>query len=1004
MLNPLASPFAPSLASNAYFNRNACPIQSAILRLRKCGAHTRDIERIKPLLTEWFTTSTLNGTLKKWEEYNSGESESERVQNTPMTFILYNVEALNARHLEVTELAHQTEASFVICTEIGELGHHQQITNYNMFYEKGTNKNGGVAIGVGKHLKAAKLETNIENTLAVDIFGLNEPLRVIGIYWPEKQKRSLDDILPFITKNTLIAGDFNAAVQEWNSPSTDNRGKLVKNWSEHNYLKYIGGTFNSSKRSLRNIDYTLANFEGIKGETLNFGTSDHWPLVYKSELICLSNINKFSISDWKTYELFLCLMQEFWMTQLEYSGALEWYKTYIRFLTALKNRLTRWEEKDMWRPALPQEILRKLKELRKIKNRFQHQHLEEDRIEIRQRTRSINSEIWEYRSNRWNQFLATIQKNHMKSSTQFWRNVSRIYKPATTPFNKLKDGNRFLISRKEITDELADHYKKLYSPPIMDLNSIHDQSINREYNQIAQELSLCNIKIRTTNTTEVKKYIRELKPKKSAGIDTVSNFMIKKLPPAYIECLTKCFNIWLDNHSYPEVWKVAKIITLNKLKAGIPNCEQTRPISLLATHSKIYEKIMLDRIKNWSESNNIIPKEQSGFRKGCLLQTRVLSILQEVKNNLAGNVPTLGIYVDYKKAYDLVWHEGLIVKLYRMQVPMQLLKILLEWLKGRKAYISFGSNKSELFSLPVGLPQGSSLSPYIFIMYHADITNSIRAFSTHIFADDLCTLITPPIHTEVKEMVKFINSVGSEICQNLYNYSIKWKQPINIDKTVVQIFHSQVKTPQVEIKMNNCKLDTVRSFKYLGVTWSDKLSLKPTVLSCMEKVQKSYVKLKWLQKNKEMSTKVLRTCFFAYSFPFFTWLFPLFPLLPNSLQNQVRRKYRVGIRLIHRCPFTNSEELLRVTKEVPLEQYICRYLKKRLANAHKTDLGSSMFYEDVFMWEHITQNADITKRRSQSLKIGHFYRNKRVKSMLEKHQSDILTWMEFEDQHDTTPN
>ncbi len=115
----------------------------------------------------------------------------------------------------------------------------------------------------------------------------------------------------------------------------------------------------------------------------------------------------------------------------------------------------------------------------------------------------------------------------------------------------------------------------------------------------------------------------------------------------------------------------------------MPGCEQTRPISLLSTHSKIYEKIQLNRVKEWAETNKIIPPEQSGFRKGCLLQTRVLSIYQEVKNNLAGNVPTLGIYVDYKKAYDLVWHMGLIVKLFRMQIPLELLKILVSWLTDR---------------------------------------------------------------------------------------------------------------------------------------------------------------------------------------------------------------------------------------------------------------------------------------------------------------------------------
>ena len=70
--------------------------------------------------------------------------------------------------------------------------------------------------------------------------------------------------------------------------------------------------------------------------------------------------------------------------------------------------------------------------------------------------------------------------------------------------------------------------------------------------------------------------------------------MIKRLPPSYIECLVNCFNQWLSECKYPDVWKLAKIVTLNKLKAGVPKCDETRPIFLLATHSKLFEKLILN--------------------------------------------------------------------------------------------------------------------------------------------------------------------------------------------------------------------------------------------------------------------------------------------------------------------------------------------------------------------------------------------------------------------------
>ena len=100
-----------------------------------------------------------------------------------------------------------------------------------------------------------------------------------------------------------------------------------------------------------------------------------------------------------------------------------------------------------------------------------------------------------------------------------------------------------------------------------------------------------------------------LEPKTSAGFDLVSNLMIKKLPPSYSDCLAKCFNIWLRECRYPAEWKLARIVILNKLKSGVPKCDQIRPIVLLATHSKLFEKVLLQRIMYWAESNHLVPVE-----------------------------------------------------------------------------------------------------------------------------------------------------------------------------------------------------------------------------------------------------------------------------------------------------------------------------------------------------------------------------------------------------------
>jgi hypothetical protein len=403
-------------------------------------------------------------------------------------------------------------------------------------------------------------------------------------------------------------------------------------------------------------------------------------------------------------------------------------------------------------------------------------------------SREIKNEIGKYKATQWHKFLATIQQTHDNKDKMFWSYLSRIYKARALPFYKLLSGNKVLSERNDITKELHKYYREQFEEPLIDFSNPDEVEIVNECNEILKIISNSKEQMEKTSIGEIRRLIRSLKPKKSAGFDQISNFMIKKLPMSYIECLVVCFNQWLKECRYPEEWKLAKIVTLNKLKAGVPKCDQTRPISLLATHSKLFEKLVLNRVRYWAETNHIVPVEQSGFRPRCLLPTRVLSIFQEVKNSMAANIPTLAIYVDYQKAYDRVWHAALLTKLWRLGISTSILKMLVSWLKDRKAYVIFGDKSSEVFRINIGLPQGSSLSPYLFIVFHCDLVHAIGAHSGHIFADDLCVLIKPPLSAKLTPMIEYLGKEGTKICNQIFEYPKRWRQPINISKTVAQLF------------------------------------------------------------------------------------------------------------------------------------------------------------------------------------------------------------------------
>lgn len=155
------------------------------------------------------------------------------------------------------------------------------------------------------------------------------------------------------------------------------------------------------------------------------------------------------------------------------------------------------------------------------------------------------------------------------------------------------------------------------------------------------------------------------------------------------------------------------------------------------------------------------------------------------------------------------------------------------WLKSRKAYAVFGEKVSKIFDINIGVPQGSSLSQYVFIVFHCDIINCLGAHSGHLFSDDLSVLIRSSITKSLTPMIQYLEKEGTRICNLAYAPSKKWKQSINISKTVVQVFHTQVKIPAVNVMMNGEKVQVIKEFKYLSFTWTDRLSLKPTIEKCV---------------------------------------------------------------------------------------------------------------------------------------------------------------------------
>ena len=119
--------------------------------------------------------------------------------------------------------------------------------------------------------------------------------------------------------------------------------------------------------------------------------------------------------------------------------------------------------------------------------------------------------------------------------------------------------------------------------------------------------------------------------------------------------------------------------------------------------------------------------------------------LEDVYTFLSNSSPTSTLFVDFKSAFDMLWHDGCADKFRQMEIPISFTKWIKAWLVNRRGYIEINSKRSRWFSIGKGDPQGSPLTPTVFITYHADMSNFLSWSSSHLLADDLAAIVAGQI-------------------------------------------------------------------------------------------------------------------------------------------------------------------------------------------------------------------------------------------------------------------
>ena len=195
---------------------------------------------------------------------------------------------------------------------------------------------------------------------------------------------------------------------------------------------------------------------------------------------------------------------------------------------------------------------------------------------------------------------------------------------------------------------------------------------------------------------------------------------------------------------FPSEWKKANIVPIHK-KGDKQTLENYRPVSLLPICEKILEGLMFNEMFNFFIEKKLILSNQSGFKLGDSCINQLLSITHEIYESFDVGLEVRSVFLDISKAFDKVWHDGIIYKLTQNGISGNLVN-LEDFLKERKQRVVLNGQVSTWKNINAGVPQGSILGPLLFLIYINDLTEGLTT-NVKRFADDtslfsVVTLIT----------------------------------------------------------------------------------------------------------------------------------------------------------------------------------------------------------------------------------------------------------------------
>ena len=299
------------------------------------------------------------------------------------------------------------------------------------------------------------------------------------------------------------------------------------------------------------------------------------------------------------------------------------------------------------------------------------------------------------------------------------------------------------------------------------------------------------------NENGVLTQLEKINVNKSTGPDGLSPHILKMLATVITPNLTKLYKLSLNSGKNPLDWRLQFITPIlkpgkNKLEPG-----SYRPISITSICCKILEHIIYSETMKHFEKHDILSDLQHGYRNRCSTETQLLKVVNHFAESLENNSQTDSIFLDFSRAFDVVPHERLILKMNHYGVR-KYLPWIRNFLSQRKQCVVIDGVKSRFIKVISGIPQGTVLAALFFLVFINDLPESVSNSFTGMFCDD--TILAKEISNE-NDATDLQNDLD-----NVLEWTKLWGMKFNTVKCVQMTLSNKKNTLKTQYYLDKNKL------------------------------------------------------------------------------------------------------------------------------------------------------------------------------------------------------